>query len=640
MVMNIGSLLTGMVSPASGGAARPALDGFASLLESLLAQPREGWLADLAEAIPTPHTGGDIIEPSGPGPEARPLGDLATALLSLLSQPEPNAEEDAPATGSDPTRQPNVPEGGDADRLAVVLALLAVATPPAPSTQAPATTPEFGLPAEAADPTPVPPAGRTDVPDATLRAQSTPYLPAEPEGFDVPAVPPAEGTEVPSTGEPIAPRREVAVPIPVAAPAVTTSRIVITAPTPSRPAADSRPAPVDARPAPVNALPAAPPPDPLAAGVATAADVVPTPPPVARPVVRPVEPSSPKAASIPPPIVTVPAIAASAAPAGPDASQPPPVVAPERERPDPTAKVASADVHPEPAHRDEAALPTPRPAEPIATGETVIQATPRRDPAPTGATPEPHPRPTPPETASLPAAPDPEPTASAPRSAGTPVPDAPVGPVDPLSHPDTEGIPATARRNDGPRAAPAEVSSAPRGEPQMVVPGPSVPPPVAAPPAPAAIDPPAPVTRVLEHVQEMLQVGQTRLRVRLEPEWLGPVEVRVVARPGGLEIELVARSPEARGLLERDLGWLQAGLVESGHEVQRVQVTAPEATATDTFGGTADQRGDLNWEGQGDVDWRQSFRLYRLDQPTAQVGAEHAVVEAPRSQAHGVDVRI
>ena len=167
----------------------------------------------------------------------------------------------------------------------------------------------------------------------------------------------------------------------------------------------------------------------------------------------------------------------------------------------------------------------------------------------------------------------------------------------------------------------------------------------AAPAEPATSPAATQVARVLERVEHMLHAGQTSIRVRLEPEWLGPVEIRVVSRPGGLEIDLIARTPEARDLLERDLGWLQQGLVENGHEVQRVRVTAPESLPDGTAGSLADQGGERGWQGHADAqdeaDWRQSFRLYRLGTPERDAeGRPRAIAGQQAAPARGIDVRV
>lgn len=152
------------------------------------------------------------------------------------------------------------------------------------------------------------------------------------------------------------------------------------------------------------------------------------------------------------------------------------------------------------------------------------------------------------------------------------------------------------------------------------------------------------ITRLMERIEDLLVTRQSSVRVRLEPEWLGTVEIQIVARRGGVDIRLAAASELTRDLLEANLGQLQRGLAESGHEVQRVRVEMPAGSSGEMGGTFADSPGHgyghQQPDGQGDDPWRQSFRLYRPATPSRPVASEPAPDHPGRiDPTRGIDYR-
>jgi len=316
-----------------------------------------------------------------------------------------------------------------------------------------------------------------------------------------------------------------------------------------------------------------------------------------------------------------------------------------------TSNVAAAPPagdHPT-ATSDPAAAPPALPPQAVTSDAPPAEAAdPPRAPAPAAPVSD---RPTEPEWAR--SAPEPVTTPSPATTGSAPAGDRPeVAPVDATAGHATSMTGTTApaqERDDTPLRLASIEADMPAGTELRAALSNSAAPPaqhVRAAPAEPVASPAAPqVAQVLERVEHMLHAGRTSVRVRLEPEWLGPVEIRVVSRHAGLGIELIAHTPEARHLLERDLGWLHRGLVETGHEVQRIRVSAPDSLPDGTAGTLVGQGGEHGWRGHGDpqaeADWRQSFRLYQLGSPERDGENRPRAIAGQRAVvARGIDVRI
>jgi Meckel syndrome type 1 protein len=159
------------------------------------------------------------------------------------------------------------------------------------------------------------------------------------------------------------------------------------------------------------------------------------------------------------------------------------------------------------------------------------------------------------------------------------------------------------------------------------------------------------IERVLDTAQLTTRGGVTTLRVRLNPETLGAVDITLVERNGTLSVRLDAATADARRALETGIDHLRRGLSEGGLPVQRIEVIAPSRTADAGLGAGYDssqfgQSGADQWSasGQTSQSWRQLSA--RRGDP-----AEHAreqpvpiepiptVTPAARSP-HGIDYRV
>lgn len=163
---------------------------------------------------------------------------------------------------------------------------------------------------------------------------------------------------------------------------------------------------------------------------------------------------------------------------------------------------------------------------------------------------------------------------------------------------------------------------------------------VAAPPAPNGVET---LERVLEQTQAAIRGGQSSVRIRLEPESLGAVDLRIVARNGLLDIRLTAVNPETGEVLRGGLDQLRHGLVESGHQIQRLRVetqVAQPAAAEQRFGDLMQQPGERGpADERAGADWRRSFRLPGPI-PNDADGTGEPAVPTTTAVPNGVDYRI
>ncbi len=132
------------------------------------------------------------------------------------------------------------------------------------------------------------------------------------------------------------------------------------------------------------------------------------------------------------------------------------------------------------------------------------------------------------------------------------------------------------------------------------------------------------VSPVLVRVARLTGAGEARqFTLRLSPENLGPLTIRLTLRQGSIGVDLTTSTPEARKALEVALPQLRASLGEAGLRLERMDVGLRERT-DDQAGrqpsrqgeqGTqrgSDQAGPQTEAGDGGREWANSFfgRVY------------------------------
>ncbi|HNT33713.1 MAG TPA: flagellar hook-length control protein FliK, partial [bacterium] len=125
------------------------------------------------------------------------------------------------------------------------------------------------------------------------------------------------------------------------------------------------------------------------------------------------------------------------------------------------------------------------------------------------------------------------------------------------------------------------------------------------------------VEQVADQVGPAMRGGISEMTIRLEPEDLGPVQVKVTLEEGLVVARLQSGNGETRGILERNLQQLAQALREQGIPLAEVRVNATTATSDRTNAererpsNYGEQRQGGNHGGQGGSDGRQQQRQER-----------------------------
>lgn len=103
---------------------------------------------------------------------------------------------------------------------------------------------------------------------------------------------------------------------------------------------------------------------------------------------------------------------------------------------------------------------------------------------------------------------------------------------------------------------------------------------------------PEQVSPVLIRLARLTGVGEARqFTLRLSPDHLGPLSIRLTLRQGALGVDLTSATPEARKALESALPQLRASLLDAGLRVDRLEVALRDRT-DDGSGRNAGRQGD------------------------------------------------
>jgi len=78
-------------------------------------------------------------------------------------------------------------------------------------------------------------------------------------------------------------------------------------------------------------------------------------------------------------------------------------------------------------------------------------------------------------------------------------------------------------------------------------------------------------------INQMAQSGKTMLRIQINPEELGRIEVKLVAEPAGMRVVMTTDQPATGRLLENQMHQLQNALVEAGVKVSGMEVNSQNA---------------------------------------------------------------
>jgi len=74
--------------------------------------------------------------------------------------------------------------------------------------------------------------------------------------------------------------------------------------------------------------------------------------------------------------------------------------------------------------------------------------------------------------------------------------------------------------------------------------------------------------------------GISEAKLKLTPEHLGQVDIRIVMNNGVLTAQFIADSPAAREMLENQMAQLRASLSGQGLQVERLEVVQPSSASS------------------------------------------------------------
>lgn len=81
------------------------------------------------------------------------------------------------------------------------------------------------------------------------------------------------------------------------------------------------------------------------------------------------------------------------------------------------------------------------------------------------------------------------------------------------------------------------------------------------------------IQQVIERIKQAVNAGKSEVRLRLNPESLGEVHVRIISHQGQVTVRLLTDNPEVQKLVESGMGHLRSALAEQGVKVNQLHVT-------------------------------------------------------------------
>lgn len=165
----------------------------------------------------------------------------------------------------------------------------------------------------------------------------------------------------------------------------------------------------------------------------------------------------------------------------------------------------------------------------------------------------------------------------------------------------------------------------------------------AVPSAPAPVEVPVQelASASLKSVKQLIETGEQRMHLRINPESLGEMQIEVTRSGGDVQVRMTATSQAVRDLLDAQTHHLREALVREGFEAPRIQVTQSN-TGNSTGFNTAQhgQHAQQQWQagsqqGGGQGTWHRP----RLAADTTQPPAARSIAAAP-AQAGGATLNI
>jgi flagellar hook-length control protein FliK len=107
------------------------------------------------------------------------------------------------------------------------------------------------------------------------------------------------------------------------------------------------------------------------------------------------------------------------------------------------------------------------------------------------------------------------------------------------------------------------------------------------------------IIQLADRIQVQLRDGKGEIRIQLQPDNLGHLEIRAESTVNGVVARIVAESSSIKNYLETNLHLLQQSLQDQGLKVERIQVSVQDNNGFDSFAGYAAQSGHTGPGPQG-----------------------------------------
>jgi flagellar hook-length control protein FliK len=136
------------------------------------------------------------------------------------------------------------------------------------------------------------------------------------------------------------------------------------------------------------------------------------------------------------------------------------------------------------------------------------------------------------------------------------------------------------------------------------------------------------IKEIMNRAQYLVQKGGGELKLKMNPEGLGNIDLKVMLQDGKLNLHMSADTPEAKKVLESSLADLKTSLAAHKLSVENVKVDVVNSTSTDTA-----TQNQTNFNGQNGKDQRQFWNQF--NENFGSQGRRESLMEMPNLKGYG-----
>ena len=130
------------------------------------------------------------------------------------------------------------------------------------------------------------------------------------------------------------------------------------------------------------------------------------------------------------------------------------------------------------------------------------------------------------------------------------------------------------------------------------------------------------IQKIMNQAQIMIKDGGGEMKVRLSPEGMGEVQLKVILQDGKVSLQMATESKEAKSLLESSLGDLKKSLASHSISLDNIKVDIAPTTASESS-----QQKDMNFQ---DNTGREQARQFLNDFREQNMGQRQALFDGPQ----------